>query len=116
MADFTIYLWFWDKVQIWKKFEAAGGLSGGPAIREPTAEEIAESEDCLGAVEHELDQVRLDKVSIKRVQQEYDILQTVMKWVLGDWPRTKEQLGGQSEVFHVYFELLRALQVDEVGG
>ena len=111
LATYDFEVWY----KPGKTIGAADGLSRSPHMRDPTPEEIAESEEFVGEMADDLEGVRLDLPNIKKAQQEDDILKTVRKWVMGDPPKNKEELRGQPEDLHVYHKLLQTLHVDEGG-
>ena len=101
-----------------KKIGAADGLSRSPHMRMPTKEEIAESEEFVGLVtsDHDdVDGVTLDRVNIKLAQEKDEVLQEVTKWVKGNPPKSREQIRGLPEDCHTYHKLLKVLDIDEGG-
>ena len=97
-----------------KKIGAADGLSRSPHMRDPTPEEVKEAEEFVGHLETGSES-SLDRVNLRRAQEEDEVLQTVRKWVKGAPPKSREELRGLPEDAHAYHKLLKLIHEDEGG-
>jgi len=96
---------------------AADGLSRSPHMRDPTPEEVEESEEFVGQVESEAegsDEPLLGKEHLQRAQLEDEVLRLVKKWTR-DPPKGKEELRGLPEDAIVYSRLLKSIEENEEG-
>ena len=89
-------------------------------MHDPTPEEVAESEEFVGHVGAEddnrnLEAIRLDREHIQKAQEADEVLHEVWKWVKGTPPKSREEIRGMPEDAHVYYRLLKALDIDEGG-
>ena len=97
---------------------AADGLSRSSHLRDPTPEEITESEEYVGVIgddDNITESITLNRVNIKIQQQTDDVLKEVLKWVKGDPPPSKEDIRHLPEDCKVYRQYLRVLEIDEGG-
>ena len=103
-----------------KETGAADGISRSPQIlRDPTPEEVIESEEYIGRIgdpdESPLDAVELNRQSIRQLQEEDEILTEVKKWVKGAAKPTKEEIRGLPEDVRTYSQYFKVLSIDEGG-
>ena len=122
---------------------AADGLSRSTHLRDPTPEEVAESEEYVGHVgaigalgDHNpalkgfakyvttarigavgdpdnLEAVQLNRTGIRAAQLQDHTLRLVRKWVKGNPPRDKQEIRALPEDARAYHQHLRLLGVDE---
>ena len=74
---------------------AAYGLSWSSYLRDPTPEEIAESEEYVGALgddDNITESITLNRVNLNIQQQSDDVLKEVLKWVKGGDTPSKEDM------------------------
>ena len=83
-------------------------------MRDPTPEEVKESEEFVGHVGTGSESL-LERAKLKMAQGEDEVLQNVRKWVKGNPPSNKEELRGLPEDAHIYHKLLDLLHEDEGG-
>ena len=98
---------------------AADGLSRSSHLRDPTPEEVAESEEYImrvSAIDDPrpgLEDLQLNRTKLREQQEQDEVLQRVKKWVKGNPPKSKEELRGLPEDCKVYHQHLGVLDVDE---
>ena len=97
-----------------KEMGCADGLSRAEHMDDPTPEEEAESEEFIGKVTKDSLKEGIHLEKLRMAQEEDEILGEVRKWVKGS-PKTKRQLKGLSEEYHIYHQYLAALYIDEWG-
>lgn len=100
-----------------KQIGAADGLSRSPHMRDPTPEEIQESEEFVGHVEPGDDgpgESLLSKEPIKQAQEEDEVLRLVRKWIENP-PEGREELRGLPEEAIIYSKLLGCIYENEEG-
>jgi deoxyuridine 5'-triphosphate nucleotidohydrolase len=97
---------------------AADGLSRSTHLRDPTPEEVAESEEYVGHVgamgdPNDPEAVQMNRVSIREAQLQDYTLKLVRKWVKGNPPKDKQEIRALPEDARVYHQHLKLLTLDE---